>query len=127
VQVQRRALAQVRHGIETGDPRAVGSGATLSALANEGLLSKPALHETLELAARLGAYGVCAAHSGTALGLLLPPEPELVKRARAIARRTLPGLVGAWSSPLAGGGVSLLDERPPSVGMPGLIHQVTRS
>jgi L-threonine kinase len=128
VQVQRLALAQVRRGIATADPGAVGAGATLSALANEVVLPKPALHETLELAVRLGAYGVCAAHSGTALGLLLPPEPELVLHALAIARRTLPGLVDTWSSPLASGGVRLSGgRRPVPARQPELIHQATRS
>ncbi len=128
VDLQRVALAQVRRGIATADPRAVGAGATLSALANEVLLPKPALHETLEIAARLGAYGVCAAHSGTALGLLLPPEPELVALAVGLARRTLPDLVDAWSSPLAGGGVRVLGgRRAASSHEPTLIQQVTRS
>ncbi len=103
--VQARALDLVGRGVRTADPAVIGAGATLSALANEALLPKPALVETFELAARLGAYGVCAAHSGTALGLLLPPEPALAARAVAAARRSLPGLVDAWPTRLVGGGV----------------------
>lgn len=108
--LQERALDLVRRGVRTADPAAVGAGATLSALANEAVLSKPALSEALEIAARLGAVGVCAAHSGTALGLLLPPECALVARAVAAARCSLPGLVDAWPARLVDGGVRVLPD-----------------
>ncbi len=103
--VQARALDLVGRGVRSANPAAIGAGATLSALANDALLPKPALVQTLELAARLGAVGVCAAHSGTALGLLLPPGPALAARAVAAARRSLPGLADAWPTRLVGGGV----------------------
>lgn len=105
--VARRALDLVRRGVRTGDPAAIGAAATLSAIANEPVLPKPALIEALELAACLGGFGVCAAHSGTALGLLLPPDREIVGRAVAAARRTLSGLVAAWPTRLVDGGVRI--------------------
>lgn len=106
--LQARALDFVRRGVRAADPAAIGAGATLSALANEALLAKPALGETIELATRLGALGVCAAHSGTALGILLPPEPALAARAVAAARRSLPGLADVWLARLVAGGVHVL-------------------
>ena len=114
--LQARALDLVRRGVRGVDPAAIGAGATLSALANEALLPKPALVETLELAACLGALGVCAAHSGTALGLLLPPEPALAARAVAAARRSLPGLVDVWPARLVDGGVRVVPS--PGTGPP---------
>lgn len=114
--LQTRALDLVRRGVLAADPAAIGAGATLSALANEALLPKLALVETLELAACLGALGVCAAHSGTALGLLLPPEPALAARAVAAARRSLPGLVDAWPTRLVDGGVRVVPS--PGTGPP---------
>lgn len=108
--LQARALDLVRRGVRTADPAAIGAGATLSALANEAVLPKPALVETLELATRLGALGVCAAHSGTALGLLLPPDPALAARAVASARRSLPGLVDVWPARVVDGGVRILPD-----------------
>lgn len=108
--LQARAVDLVRRGVRRADPAALGAGATLSALANEVLLPKPALVETLELAARLGAFGICAAHSGTALGLLLP-DATLTRYAIASARRSLPGLVDVWPTRLVGGGVRVLRGR----------------
>lgn len=108
--LQQRALDLVRRGVRTANPVAVGAGATLSAIANEAVLSKPALSEALKIAARLGAVGVCAAHSGTALGLLLPPEPTLVARAVAAAWGALPGLVDAWPARVVDGGVRFLPD-----------------
>ncbi len=109
--VQARALDLVRRGVRSADPAVIGTGATLSTIANEALLPKRALVETLEFAARLGAVGVCAAHSGTALGLLLPPEPALAARAVAAARRSLPGLAVVWPTRLVGGGVRVVTGR----------------
>lgn len=103
--MQGGALDLVRRGVRSADPAVIGSGATLSTIANEALLPKRALAETIEFAVRLGAVGVCAAHSGTALGLLLPPEPALAARVAAAARRSLPGLADAWPTRLVGGGV----------------------
>lgn len=109
--VQARAFDLVRRGVRRADPAMIGTGATLSALANEAILPKPELVEALELATRLGAVGVCAAHSGTALGLLLPPGPALAARAVAAARRSLPGLVDVWPARLIGGGVHVVSVR----------------
>ncbi|MGB9793002.1 MAG: GHMP kinase, partial [Thermacetogeniaceae bacterium] len=57
-----RALSLVRLGIAKGDPRLVGEGATISALANQSILPKPRLEELVGLARRIGAYGVNVAH-----------------------------------------------------------------
>jgi len=102
------ALGLLRKGIANADPWAVGAAAFKSALANQELLPKAYLVQALALARRLGGYGVCAAHSGTALGLLLPPDSATVAGALEEARRTLPGLEAAWAARLVGGGVRVI-------------------
>lgn len=78
----RKALACVRAGLENGDLAQIGRGATESALANQELLPKPDLPQMLRWAQDVKALGVNVAHSGTVMGLLLPPDgyhPEEVK------------------------------------------------
>lgn len=102
--VHEQALALLRDGVKRQDPRTIGEAATLSALANQEILPKPALPTVLQLAKEVGAYGVCVAHSGTALGLLLPPDQPTAVRVAAEARRSLTGLVDVWATRLIDGG-----------------------
>lgn len=66
----RTAYALVRAGVREADLRQIGQGATLSARVNQRLLYKPHLKALLSLALECGGYGLCAAHSGTVLGLI---------------------------------------------------------
>lgn len=78
----RKALEYIRAGLASGDLAQVGRGATESALANQELLPKPDLDQMLKWAQDVKALGVNVAHSGTVMGLLLPPDgyhPEEVK------------------------------------------------
>lgn len=102
--LHERALELLRRGVVDADPGAIGEAATISTLANQVIAPKPALPAVLAVAARLRAWGVCAAHSGTALGLLLPPDEELAARAVTEARRSVPGLVDTWTTRLVDGG-----------------------
>ncbi|MTV50228.1 GHMP kinase [Heliobacillus mobilis] len=68
----RQAFAQIIKGIRSGNPASIGAGATLSARANQEILHKEALEELIGGVSSLGTVGVNIAHSGTALGLLLP-------------------------------------------------------
>ena len=52
------AVALIEDGIRTGDPKSIGRGATISALANRQVLFNPYLESTLELASQTGAVGV---------------------------------------------------------------------
>ena len=99
-----RTLALLRRGVADADPGAIGEAATISALAGQAIAPKPALPAVLDVAARLRAWGVCAAHSGTALGLLMPPDPELAAHAVTEVRRSVSGLVDVWTARLVGGG-----------------------
>jgi len=83
----RQALKLVKDGLSHGDLEQLGRGATVSALANQELLPKPDLPQVLRWAEDLGAVGVNVAHSGTVMGLLLPPNgispPEALEFIRA--------------------------------------------
>ncbi|MEW5934083.1 MAG: hypothetical protein AB1816_10915, partial [Bacillota bacterium] len=70
----REALRLVHRGIKCGDPVLVGRGATISALAHQVILRRPGLPELVQEACRRGALGVVSAHSGTVLGVLVPPR-----------------------------------------------------
>lgn len=64
------AVKLVTQGLQTGDARLIGQGATLSALANQSILYKPCLEQVVQLGHDFGAVGVCAAHSGTVIGVM---------------------------------------------------------
>ncbi len=67
------AFDLVRRGLAHGDAISIGRGATISALCHQNILPKPALEPLLRLALEEGGYGVNVAHSGSLIGLLLPP------------------------------------------------------
>lgn len=75
-----RAFDLVRRGLARGDAASVGQGATISALCHQSILPKPALEPLLRLALEEGGYGVNVAHSGSLVGLLLPPGGYDVER-----------------------------------------------
>lgn len=64
------AVDLVTQGLKTGDARLIGQGATLSALANQTILYKPCLGQVIKISENYGAVGICAAHSGTVLGVM---------------------------------------------------------
>ncbi len=64
------AVALVTKGLETSDARLIGQGSTLSALANQTILYKPCLEQVIHISQDFGAVGICAAHSGTVLGVM---------------------------------------------------------
>jgi L-threonine kinase len=72
------------------DRLALGEAATLSARLHQLILENPLLGAVMDLSRAVGGLGVCRAHSGTLLGVLLEPEqadPEAILR---YARRWLP-------------------------------------
>jgi len=75
----RRALKLILRGLDRGDPWLVGEGATISALAHQSILPRQGLEEIVGESERFGAYGVVAAHSGTVVGVLLPPDGATAK------------------------------------------------
>ncbi len=66
----RRAYDLLRLGVARGDPEGIGEAATLSARLHEAILPNPLVGVALRLIRRVGAVGLCRAHSGTVVGLL---------------------------------------------------------
>ena len=94
----------LRQGLERRDWEAVGEAATLSACLHQSILSSPLLEPVLALVEEVRALGVCRAHSGTLLGLLLDPccaDPFAVA---AFVSRNVPNTVAVTSYRLVNGG-----------------------
>jgi L-threonine kinase len=98
------AFGILRVGLHDNDWGAVGAAATLSARLHQGLLFNPLLEMALSLAQAVGALGVCRAHSGTLLGVLLDPAVADVEAGLAFVARRLPLGVGVRLRRLVAGG-----------------------
>ncbi|SDE84856.1 GHMP kinase [Sporomusa acidovorans] len=70
----RAAIELVEQGLEKGDARLIGQGATMSALANQIILYKPCLEQVINISRDYGAVGICAAHSGTVFGVMFSTD-----------------------------------------------------
>ncbi len=81
-ELQRRAAAYadvletLLEGLRTGDARAVGQAATVSAELNQRFCPKPGLDRARDLVREVGGYGICVAHSGTLIGCLLDRDTD---------------------------------------------------
>ena len=103
----RDAFQLLREGLEQGDPSAIGAAATLSAKAHQAILPNPLLETALRLAQDVEACGVCRAHSGTILGLLLDPTRTDVAHVQALATQRLTQGISIYSVPIVEGGPRL--------------------
>jgi L-threonine kinase len=102
------AFALVREGLRQGNLEALGTAATLSARAHQAILANPLLEPALSLARDVRALGVCRAHSGTLLGLLLDPKDADVPAITALAAQRFAPAVAVFSRSLVSGGLRLL-------------------
>jgi L-threonine kinase len=100
----RRAFALLREGLEQRDWKALGEATTLSACAHQAILPDPLLELALALARDVGALGVCRAHSGTLLGLLLDPVHADVPAIVDFVANRRPDGVSVACYPLVDGG-----------------------
>lgn len=104
------ALGLLQRGLDERRWDLVGRAATMSARLNQFLLPKPGLEGAIRLAEEHGGLGVCAAHSGTILGILLPPGSERQATALAgLARERLPGLERSWVTTMVDGGARVAE------------------
>ena len=104
----QEAFVLLRQGLQQGNPEAIGAAATLSATAHQAILFNPLLTRVLALARDVQALGVCRAHSGTLLGLLLDPRcADIDEIVALVARRFAPALT-VCKLPLVNGGPRLL-------------------
>jgi L-threonine kinase len=98
------AFALLQAGLQRRDWGAVGAAATLSARLHQALLFNPMLDSALSLARAVRALGVCRAHSGTLLGLLLDPaRADLDAELDFVVRRLPPGVQGFLCRLVEGG------------------------
>lgn len=105
----RTAVDLVSRGLATGDAGLIGEAATLSSLANQGILKKTCLETVITVARRHGAVGVNTAHSGTVLGVLFAGRPEMVASAcRQAVAEACPGLEFLRFARLIPGGLTVL-------------------
>ena len=87
--IHRDVFAMLREGVASGDIGLIGRASTLSAQAHQCILYKPQLDMVLELANAVNSPGVCVAHSGTLIGVLLPTQGAADTAAYILSR--LPG------------------------------------
>jgi L-threonine kinase len=99
----REAFELLRHSLRQSDWHGLGGAATLSASLHQTILHNPWLEQVLALAGQVGALGVCRAHSGTLLGILLDPAADVASSAAYVARR-LPPEMAVHTHRLVGGG-----------------------
>jgi len=100
--LHRSAFRALEEALKEGSPEGLGEASTLSARAHQQVLFSPLVERALELLPRLKAMGLVRAHSGTVVGLLVPPH-----RGREVARLCR-GLFGpsvrVWTTrPVEGG------------------------
>lgn len=110
--VHREAFTLLQDGIRQGDIDSIGAAATLSATAHQTILCNPFLDLALSLSREVGAVGLCRAHSGTILGVLLDPGRTAVRYAVAYFKRQLGPGVHVFSTPLVSGGPRSLAVTP---------------
>ncbi len=108
----RQAVDLLSRGLAAGDCALIGRAATISALANQAILPKPALPAVAAVAARHGAVGVNTAHSGTVIGVLFSgrPDPAVADTCRAAVVRACPELRFLQLARLIPGGLILPGE-----------------
>jgi L-threonine kinase len=102
--MHREAFQLLRDGLRHHNLDAIGLAATLSAKAHQIILSNPLLEPVIALAHEVGALGVCRAHSGTVIGLLLDPMRTEVGRVLARARTRFSPRVNVVCLALVSGG-----------------------
>lgn len=80
----KKALELISHGIKYHDTKALGQGATISAVANQTILYKEDLADIIKISKKYGSIGVNIAHSGTLIGIMFDENadsrmPECIK------------------------------------------------
>lgn len=106
--VTQQALDLVRQGILEGTPTLVGQGASISAKAGQRILEKPQLARVLDFVESVGAVGVCVAHSGTIIGVLLDAQERRGKSTFRRAREAFADAEMVHHFRLMSGGVQVV-------------------
>jgi len=104
----RQAVDLVTRGIASGDCGLIGRGATLSAEANQSILTKACLPTIVDLGGRYGAVGVNTAHSGTVIGILFAGGSRQVGACAAAVQAACPELSFLGVSRVIAGGLTIV-------------------
>jgi len=104
----RQAVDMVTRGLASGDCALIGQGATLSALANQSILTKACLPKIVDLIPRYGAVGVNTAHSGTVIGILFAGGSQEVGACVGAVRAACPELSFLGTSQVIAGGLTIM-------------------
>lgn len=88
--IQKEAFNMLRSSLLSADWAVFGQAASLSAKTHQEILYNPLLEKTFQIATKMDALGVCRAHSGTILGIIVDPEKEDTEGAVAYAATQLP-------------------------------------
>ncbi|MDA0733922.1 MAG: GHMP kinase [Chloroflexi bacterium] len=105
----QQALDLVRQGVHEGNPALVGQGASISAEAGQRILDKPQLPRVVAFAQAVGAVGVCVAHSGTIIGVLLDARERRGKSTFRQARAAFTDAEAVHHFRLMSGGVQVVE------------------
>ena len=100
----QEAFELLKIGLHQADPQAIGRAATLSARAHQEILPNQLVELMLKHLPELPALGICRAHSGTLVGVLIDPQQIPAAQAADIVRNALPGGVRCRVHRLANGG-----------------------
>ena len=88
----RQAFDMLRQSLQDGDWEMIGEAASLSSRLHQAILPNPWLDDAMRIARSVRALGVCRAHSGTLLGLLIDAVTTDVAAVTAYIARRLPFL-----------------------------------
>ncbi|MBE2223392.1 MAG: hypothetical protein IAF02_17770, partial [Anaerolineae bacterium] len=98
------AFSLLKQGLLLQDWNLVGKAATLSATTHQKILFNPLLDSVLNLAKNTSALGVCRAHSGSLLGLLLEPATSDIEAIFRYIQSHLPSPTKTFITSLVDGG-----------------------
>ena len=102
--IHKEAFSLLQIGLRERDWEAVGKAASLSAIAHQGILFSPLLETAVRLCNQIDALGVCRAHSGTILGLILDPTQIDIDSATTYIQENVHPAVSVNHHHIVGGG-----------------------
>jgi L-threonine kinase len=110
--IHQEAFTLLQSGLTNQDWEAAGKAASLSAIAHQSILFSPLLEKALALADQIHALGVCRAHSGTILGLILDPTRIDIDSATTYIQENVHPAVSVNHHRIVGGGPRYAIKRP---------------
>jgi L-threonine kinase len=103
----RVAFDLLEDGITRRDLSAIGEAATRSARLHQEIMHNPLLEQALAVAEQIHAHGVCRAHSGTVLGLILDIQRQDDEDLIEFCRKRFPSTVQFRMTTMVDGGVRI--------------------